>query len=118
MQVEGLGGDLPNFFESIVIGATWTSYLSTIGFRSGQKRADERIEAGLKESTERIDAVKREITEIVAKEMAKAEKVEQPLYADVVARIVAEKLDLATVEVQKDLNVTRQMVQSDVKGIL
>lgn len=121
VQVEGLSGDLPNFFESILIGATWISYLSSIGFRSGQKKADERIEAGLKESAEKIDAVKKEITEIVFQEVEKAEKAEKlehPLHANEVAKTVAEKLDLATMEVQKGLNLTKQMVQKDMMGVL
>ena len=121
VQVEGLSGDMPNFFESIVIGATWTSYLSTIGFRSGQKKADERIEAGLKESVETINAIKKEITETVAQEVAKAEKadkVEQPVHADAVAKTIADKLDLYTIQVRKDLDITRQMIQRDLKGVL
>ncbi len=124
IQVEGLSGDLPNFFKSIVIGATWTSYLSTIGISSVQKRADEITEARLAESAEKFDAFKKEITKIVAQEVAKvekaekAEKVEQPLHAGEVARIVADKLDLAWVDVQKNMNLTRQMVRREIKGIL
>lgn len=93
VQIEGLSGDLPNFFESIVIGATWTSYLSVIGFSQVGKRVDEKIEAA-----------KKEITEAVTSE---AEKTGQPLPADAMETIVAEELDL-----------TRMIVQRDVKGIL
>jgi hypothetical protein len=32
VQVEGMSGKLSDFFKSIVIGATWTSYLSVLGF--------------------------------------------------------------------------------------
>jgi hypothetical protein len=121
VQVEGLSGDLPKYFESIVIGATWTTYMSTIGFRVGQKKADERIEAGLKKSADEINQVKTEIIQLVGEELAKAEKsekVEKPVYADMVARIVGNKLDLVATGVQKNLNFTRQMVQRDMKGIL
>jgi hypothetical protein len=38
--------------------------------------------------------------------------------ADKLARMVAEKLDLAEIEVETDLNLAGQMVQRDVKGIL
>lgn len=121
VQVEGLSGDLPNFFASIVIGATWTSYLSNIGLSSVQKKVDEIIEAQRKESAEKYEAVKKEITEIVAQEVAKAEKTDkvvQPLYADKVARIVADKLDSVMFMVQSDTDLTRQMVQKEIKGIL
>ena len=72
-----------------MIGATWTSYLSTIGFRSVQQKTDEIIEAGLKESAEKFDALKKEIMTTVAQEIAraeKAEKVEQPVIAYEVSR--------------------------------
>lgn len=121
VKVEGLSGDLPPYFQSIVIGATWTSYLSIIGFRSGQKKADERIETGLKEAAEKIDSAKKKITDVVAREVAKAEKTEkvkEPVHADEVAKTVNNILDSAGKEVQKNLNVTRQMVQQDMKGIL
>jgi hypothetical protein len=68
IQVEGLSGDLPDIFASIVIGATWTSYLSTIGLQTGQKKADERIQAGLIKSLEKINAVKKDIAETLAQE--------------------------------------------------
>lgn len=123
VQVDGLNGDLPNFFESMLIGATWTSYLSTIGFRSGQKKADEIIEAGLKEFTEKFVALKKGIMDILAQEAANAEnaekaKVEQPLYTNEVARIIADKIDLAEVDLQRDMNLTKQMVRREIKGIL
>lgn len=121
LQIEGLSGDLPDFFESLLIGATWTSYLSNIGFSSVQKKVDGILEARRKESAEKYEAIKKEITEIVAQEVAKAEKtdkVEQPFNADKVARIVADKLDSAMFMVQGDSNLTRQMVQREIKGIL
>jgi len=93
VQVKGLSGDLPDYFESIVIGATWTSYLSVIGFSQVGKKVDEKIEAA-----------KKEIVETAIKEV---ERTGQSLPADAVAEIAAEKLDQA-----------RAMVQRDIKGIL
>lgn len=119
--VKGLNGDLPNYFKSIVIGATWTSYLSTIGFRSGQKKADKRIEADQKKSAEEINAIKKEISETVLQEVAKAEeadKVKQPVRAGIAAKMVADKLDMAMIKLQNESNLTRRMVQRDLKGFL
>jgi hypothetical protein len=121
VHVEGWTGDLPKFFQSIVIGATWTSYLSTIGFRSGQKKADEVYQASLQETAMKIDALKKDITDMVVKEVAKAEtseRVEQPVFAYKVAAMVGEKLDLAGSDISEDLNVTRQVAQKYAKGIL
>ena len=124
VQVDGLNEDLPNFFKSMLIGATWTSYLSTIGFSSGPKKADEIIEAGLKGFAEKFVALKKEIMNIIAQEAAKAEnvvkteKVEQPYNADEVSRIITDKIDLAGIDLQKDMNLTRQMVRREMKRIL
>ena len=108
----------------MLIGATWTSYLSTIGFSSGPKKADEIIEAGLKGFAEKFVALKKEIMNIIAQEAAKAEnvvkteKVEQPYNADEVSRIITDKIDLAGIDLQKDMNLTRQMVRREMKRIL
>ena len=92
VQIEGLSGDLPNYFESIVIGATWTSYLSVIGFSQVGKKVDEKIEIA-----------KKQIIETVTME---AENTGQPLSTDVLITIT-EKFDRA-----------RMVIQKDVKGIL
>ena len=111
-------------FPKSLIGATWTSYLSTIGFSSGPKKADEIIEAGLKGFAEKFVALKKEIMNIIAQEAAKAEnvvkteKVEQPYNADEVSRIITDKIDLAGIDLQKDMNLTRQMVRREMKRIL
>lgn len=122
VQVEGLNGDLPNFFESMLIGATWTSYLSTIGFKSGHKKADEIIEASLKEFAEKYDTLKKEIMKILDQEVTKAKnvddaekpKVKQPLNIYEIAKIT-DQIDFAGVDLQKDMNLTRQMVQRVIK---
>lgn len=123
VQVEGVSGELPQFFEAIVIGATWTSYLSTIGIRSGQNKVDGRIESGLKDSTKKIDEIRSELLKIVAEakektKATKAEEVKLARSADLVERQMIEKLDLAKIELEKSWDFTRQTVQRDVRGIL
>jgi hypothetical protein len=121
IKVEGLSGDLPVYFQSIVIGATWTTYLSTIGIRSGQDKADNRIEAVKKEAGEKIEALKNELTPKVAEKVAaaeKAEKVQTPILAGEVEKMMVEKIDWANKALQKKLDETRQMVKRDVKGLL
>lgn len=87
VKVEGLSGDLPDYFESIVIGATWTSYLSVIGFSQVGNKVDEKIEAA-----------KKEIVESVAREESITGK---PLRANAVAEITNEKLDMARMRVKR-----------------
>lgn len=121
IEVEGLTGDLPNYIQSIVIGATWTTYLSAIGFRSGQGKADDRIEAVKKESAETIEVLKKGLTQKISEKVAKAEraeKVEQPILAGEVEGIVAKEIDQANMAMQKKMDVARQMVQRDVRGLL
>jgi hypothetical protein len=121
VNVEGLSGNLPDYFEAIIVGATWTSYLSTIGFRSGQTKANQLLEDGLKKSSEKIEALKKEITKKVTEEASEAErrgKPDEAFRADKMARILAEEIDSTKNELQKDFDMTRQMIQRDVKGIL
>jgi DNA repair exonuclease SbcCD ATPase subunit len=121
VKVEGLSGDLPTYFQSIVIGATWITYLSTIGFRSGQKKADDIIEAGKKETAETIEAFKKELAPRMEKIVAnaeKAEKVDDPVHAPDVKRMLDEEIGKMNMTAQKNWDMTRQMVQRNVKGLL
>lgn len=120
VQVEGFNGDLPRPFQAVAIGATWTSYLSTIGFRSGQKKADERIEALRKEVAEKLDAFNKEVLGLIHDQMTTPEEAvqeENQRHAELAATVI-EKFDLAKADVLKDLDFTREMVQRDVRGIL
>ena len=121
VEVRGLPGNLPDYFESVIIGATWTSYLSTIGFRTGQKRTEDRIEQLRTQALQQFDEVKKVLPQMVANEVAeaeKADKIDEPKEADKVARQVTEKLDQVRIELEEDLNFTKQMVQRDVRGLL
>lgn len=121
VQVKGLPGHLPDYFESVIIGATWTSYLSTIGFRTGQKKTEDRIEKLRTVALQQFDTVKKELPQMVAKELAEAEtaeKIDKPQEADKVARQVTEKLDQVRIELEEDLSFTKQMVQRDARGLL
>jgi len=60
ISVEGLEGQISNIAKPILIGATWTSYLSVLGFRNEEKKKQEAEE---KAEAER-DAAKEEITKL------------------------------------------------------
>ena len=42
IQIEGITGDPPKYFQAIAIGATWTTFLSVVGVKTGlgQSRRD------------------------------------------------------------------------------
>jgi len=92
VQVEGLSGNLPDIFKSMVIGATWISYSSIIGLPT-------RVSKFRREVDEKIDAVKKEVIEMMKKE---AERRGQTPSMDVMTTIT-ERFDLVKMEVQKDV---------------
>lgn len=105
VTVEGVTGTFPKAVESFVIGASWTTYLTAIGLKAGERKAGERgVETGLRTASEVIEAAKKEITDMVAREVADAEqteKVEHPVKADKVKREVGEKLELIASELRQ-----------------
>jgi F0F1-type ATP synthase membrane subunit b/b' len=103
------------------LGLPGPPILSTIGFRSGQEKADDRIEAVKKEAVEKIETLKKELTPKVAEKVAsaeRAEKVETPTLAGEVEKMVVEEIDRTNSAVQKKLDETRQMIKRDVRGLL
>ena len=121
VKVEGLSSGLPTYIQSLLIGATWTTYMSTIGFRTGQGRSDDKIEAVKRKNAEELEGLKKTLTERVAQAMTNAEKpdkVEQPVNADNVALMVAKELDQFNQAMQSRLDVTKQMVRRDARGLL
>ena len=121
IKIGDLSEDIPAYFKSIIIGATWTSYLSTIGFRTGQKRADETIKAGLLESTQKFNNFKDDVLNLVTEEVKKVEKkdkVDKPvLFNDVVYKL-SNKMEQFKKDSEKSMDLTRQMAQRDMNGII
>lgn len=121
VKVEGLSGDLPAYFQSIVIGGTWIAYMSTIGIKLGQQKVDGIIEEGKKEAAETIEAFKQDISSKVEKLVAGAEtadKVVHPVLAPDVKKMLDDAISKINKDAQKNWEITRQMVQRDVKGLL
>ena len=68
-----------------------------------------------------IEEFKKEFTSKVEKIVAdaeKAERVENPVFTPDVKRMLDEEIGKFNVAVQKNWDMTRQMVQRDVKGLL
>jgi len=121
VTVEGLTEGLPPYFQSIVIGGTWITYLSTIGIQAGKQKVDDTIEASKKETAEAIAELKKELMSKVEKIVAKAEraqKVDQPVLGPEVEKMLEEAIGKIDLTSQKNWDMTKQMIQRDVKGIL
>lgn len=120
VKVEGLSGDLPQAFEAIVIGASWTSYLSIIGLGGVIKKTEEKYEADIKKITEENEKLKNDINSMMAKAKAqrapKTEIAEESLYNDKVVAELLAKIDLTSIKMQKDLNQSRQMAKRTLSG--
>jgi len=121
IQLAGFTGDLSDVLESFVIGATWTSYLSTVGFRGAQKGVEERLQRGLSDANEKFEELKKEVSKTVAEKVAEAEKapaVENPQRADRVASEITDMIDSYQKGVQKSLDLTRQASIKEARRLL
>lgn len=122
VQVPGFSGSLPTYFQSVVIGATWTTYLSTIGLKSGQKKVDETVNAGQQDTQKRIASLKAELTEYIDNETAKVKKAqprtEEAIDLAALKLGVFAKIDEASSDISDNWNFTRAMAVRDAKGIL
>jgi hypothetical protein len=124
VHVDGLGAGLPMYFESMLIGATWTTYLSTIGFKVGQQKAqqnaDDKLQTLNQESTKKLEELKNMLVPQVETKVAKAERadpVDQPTLAPELAQTVNNALDQASKEMQRQTDQTRQMIRKDFQRI-
>ena len=121
VKIEGMSGDLPSYFQSIVIGATWITYLSAIGLRTSQAKADNIMETGKKEATELFDKFKKIITLKVERMVAEGEeagKVKNLVLASEVKSILEEELSKLNISAQNNWDRTRQMVGKHARGVL
>jgi hypothetical protein len=121
VQVLGANEELPDIFEAMLIGATWTTYLAAVGYRTGQKLVEETLTGVRKESIDAVEHLKKELTEMVGNEMAKigsGSPASTPSQVDGVAKIIAASLDQAGVRIQTRLDVASHLVRRDMKGML
>jgi hypothetical protein len=121
VKVEGFDEGFPSTFKAIVIGATWTAYLSTLGFRSVHKKAVDDIDALNREIAEKLEALKKDLTEKLAEQAAgggQGDRAATPVLAGETAKMVSEQIDRAGSAMRGKLEATRRKVQKDVKGVL
>lgn len=62
IDVEFISPDWPQYFEALAIGATWTSYLSLFGLKSGQKEAQAAVQQVQADTNSKLNELKNEVT--------------------------------------------------------
>jgi len=92
VKIEGLSENFSSYIQSLIIGASWIAYLSTIGLRIDRERIIERTtEVARKEFTKRTDEILKDIMPKVSKivkETETADRVPEPTkYKDVMEMI-------------------------------
>lgn len=111
-----------NYLESFVIGATWTSYLSSIGIRSTQKRAGDHVTRLRDDFSREIEQYKKELKvqffETAGRMNAEVGNEKETANYDVLWSAVSEKLDNTGIRFADELDETKQFIDNDVKGLL
>ena len=112
IEINVFASDSSNYIESMVIGATWISYLSTIGFRFTRNKPGERIDRLRKDSLDDMKIPRDEIINGLREEQVSEE---------VLTRIV-QKVDHTNLRLQQklqdDFDITREIIDEDAKGML
>ncbi|NPE29774.1 hypothetical protein HNV12_17800 [Methanococcoides sp. SA1] len=107
-----------NYLESFVIGATWTSYLSSIGIRSTQKKAGEHVNKLRDDFSRDIGQYKRDLKSQIFKMANGDAGMEKGSNYELLWSAVSEKLDNTGLKFVDELDETKQSIDNDVKGLL
>jgi hypothetical protein len=131
VEIEGVSGTLPRVLIALVVGASWTSYLSAIGLKSVSKKTDENIQANQKEASRTIAELKKKVEQLTKQLVKKPEKFSKssdkstgllpgvsPASISEMAENFIQELDEADLELQEHFDFTRREVQRSLKGIL
>lgn len=127
VQIEGVSGTLPKVLVALVVGASWTTYLSVIGLKSLSKKTDETIVEIQKDASQTISELKKKVEELQKQLTKKPESAnksiemqsaaEPPSIAELAGGLKQE-MDEADRKLQNNFDVGRRKVQRDLKGIL
>jgi hypothetical protein len=119
VKVEGLSGDLPKAFESIVIGATWTTYLSTIGLKGIIKNSEEQYNAEIKKMTEEKEKLIKVVDSLqeTSKKTRGTRSLEQtPPDEDKVFADIRSKINVFSENMKNEMDRGRQISKRNLSG--
>lgn len=115
LKVEGLDESLSGLLKPMVIGATWTSFLTAMGFNFGKAGAEKQL-AGIKDDVKAaIDTLKADVSDITSKAVAAAEKAPQtaqPVMAEETSKEVEKTIADASEKIAKKLELGQARVYS------
>jgi hypothetical protein len=121
VDIKFISEGVSNFLESFVIGATWTSYLSSIGIRSTQKRVVGQVDKLRDEFSRDMERYKKDL-KVQIFETANRENadlgVEEGSSYELLWSAVSEKLDDTGLKFVDELDEAKQSIDNDVKGLL
>jgi hypothetical protein len=145
IKIEGASFELTKYVIAFVIGTAWTSYLSTIGIKRGQDKADQRLQDSEEKSAQELVKMKDNIISAIERGQAVVEKPahqladskenivsrpKQPRTVEMGPITLGDKLDPALAKaimfnfdkaasnMKSDFKFTRAMVHRDLKGVL
>ncbi|MCD4807028.1 MAG: hypothetical protein K8R13_05555 [Methanococcoides sp.] len=110
-----------NFLESFVIGATWTSYLSSIGIRSTQRRVGGQVDKLRDEFSRDMERYRKDLKEQIFETANRVNAdlgVEEGSSYELLWSAVSEKLDDTGLKFVDELDETKRVIDNDVKGLL
>jgi hypothetical protein len=117
IDIDGLSGRL----ESLVLGATWTTYVSSAGFRVLEGRVSKRVDEALEQAASKIEAAKTTLTETVTPKVEAAERAEAatvPVITPQVTAAMEQALDSTLRSLSTDFNETRKQAIRDCKAAM
>jgi peptidoglycan hydrolase CwlO-like protein len=131
VQIEGVSGILPKVLIALIVGASWTTYLSAVGLKSLTTKTDKTIEEIQKDASQTISELKKKVEELTKQLMTKPttpdksardrnemqSAVESPSIAKL-AGDLKQEMDEADRKLQNNFDVGRRKVKRDLKGIL
>ncbi len=118
VEIKAFEADIPKIFEALVIGAGWPTFLSVIGFIPSRKKADEKMEDTAKKIDEKIENSMKDVERSLGEELANVEAGKLKIENVNIEKITDAKVREVKKDVDKLIEISRQEIQMDMKGIL
>lgn len=128
IKIDTVDANLPAAFQSILIGATWTTYLGALGFQADQAKVEEsqkkaidlRIEDAETEVANQLDTLKKNLVEVVPGRVEAAERspeVRQPQIAPEVADLLKRQLENTGDQIKMEFAGARLKAREDFDAV-
>lgn len=125
VHVEGVTEGLPTFYQSIAIGATWTTWLNTVGIKAREQKVEqqaqtevERVTAEAKKPAAELEQIRDELTRL-RNDVAKAETSDARDNPEIAFKIddLTDELRDLSVACNVRIDSARQMAVANIRGI-